>query len=127
MKFTYIKKIQEPIRFLNSYRFIIAPLFFVSTSGFAQISSFPYTQDFQQNDGGWETTDSEEVTSTNRSPQSHFWMWGDVFIQCGDNKGFNREKVWIFEPEPNNQTVNSWVESPEFDFMLNSISILPEI
>ena len=110
----YLLKIlkQKPASVLQPCKITIALLFFMSISGFAQesetvINTFPYTEYFQDSNGGWTSG------GTNSS-----WEWGSSNPNYrGILKTYSRVRAWATNLNgEHNAYESSWVESPSFDF-----------
>jgi hypothetical protein len=84
---------------------LVFALLFYSLSLFAQVSSFPYSEDFEESDGGW------TIAGENSS-----WQWGkpsNAFIAAAHSG----ENAWVTSREGNyNNNELSYLVSPRFDF-----------
>lgn len=77
-----------------------------TTLGFAQINTFPYTEDFESGAGGWTADNTTNGTWELNAPA------GTII-----NSAASGAMAWVTNATGNyNTSDNSWVQSPEFDF-----------
>ena len=86
--------------------FLFLLLFTISNSIEAQITTFPYTEDFESGDGGWVAENTTNGT----------WALGEP-TGAIINSAASGTNSWVTNLSGNyNSDEDSWVTSPVFDF-----------